>query len=348
MKIGILTFHDGINHGGFFQAYSTYSFLISKGYDVEIINYKNKIHWFFEYKNFLLTKNPFKLMSNLKKIISFKKAQRRMNLKPLCKNVNEIKEHYDVVIVGSDIVWNYEWDFLGNDDVYFGNGINSKRWVSYAPSFGAVDYETTEIPKYVINGLKNFSHISVRDSNSQNIVKKASGRNASLVLDPTFLLDTNGMENEIKINDKFLLIYAYMKSDKDIKYIKQFAKERGLKIIAIGYKIVEADYNFAAVGPFEWIAYFKKADFVVTSTFHGTLYSIKYKKEFVTIANINILNKTKTILKNLGLENRLVNSFTDFLDCEYQPINYEVVDSKLLPFVENSERFLIEAIENDN
>ncbi|WP_156860527.1 hypothetical protein [Francisella hispaniensis] len=56
MRIGILTFHEGINHGGFFQAYSTYSYLKEKSYDVEIINYKNKIHWFLEYKAFLWTK----------------------------------------------------------------------------------------------------------------------------------------------------------------------------------------------------------------------------------------------------------------------------------------------------
>ncbi|MBW2166434.1 MAG: polysaccharide pyruvyl transferase family protein, partial [Deltaproteobacteria bacterium] len=55
MKIGILTFHDGINHGGFFQAYSTFSLLRSWGHDVEIINYKNSTHWFKEYKAFLFT-----------------------------------------------------------------------------------------------------------------------------------------------------------------------------------------------------------------------------------------------------------------------------------------------------
>ena len=58
MKIGILTFHDGINHGAFFQAFSTYSFLKANGYDVEIINYKNKRHWFTEYRTFLLKINP--------------------------------------------------------------------------------------------------------------------------------------------------------------------------------------------------------------------------------------------------------------------------------------------------
>ena len=148
MKIGILTFHEGINHGGFFQAFSTYSFLKSEGYDVEIINYKNKTHWLTEYKAFLVTKNPKRLISNIKKIFAFKKDQKSMNLGPFTKDISRIKENYDVIVVGSDIVWNYEWDFLGKDPVYFGHGLNAKKWVSFAPSFGAVDCEKTSIPDY--------------------------------------------------------------------------------------------------------------------------------------------------------------------------------------------------------
>ena len=347
MIIGILTFHDGINHGGFFQAFSTYSFLKSKGYDVEIINYKNKTHWLAEYKAFLLTKNPKRLISNIKKIAAFKKDQDQMNLGLFTKDVGKIKKEYDVIVVGSDIVWNYEWDFLGKDPVYFGHGLRSKKWISYAPSFGAVDCDNTVIPDYVSNGLQKFAHISVRDENSKCIVKKACGKEAEVVLDPTFLLETNGMEKPNKVNEQFLLVYAYELRDTDISQIKLFARKNELKVVAVGYSQPWSDLNIINLGPFEWIGYFDKADYVLTSTFHGTLYSLKYRKNFITSNNIGISNKTKTILSKLGLLDRLTEGELNFDQLYSKGIDYAHVNDLLLPLINESKKYLIEAVEND-
>jgi len=347
MKIGILTFHEGINHGGFFQAFSTYKFLKNNGYDVEIINYKNKIHWLAEYKAFLLTKNPKKLIFNIKKIFAFKEDQKEMKLGKFATDISMIKLEFDVIVVGSDIVWNYEWAFLGKDPVYFGKGLKSKKWVSYAPSFGAVDCETTTIPDYVRRGLKNFNHISVRDENSKCIVRKASGKNATVVLDPTFLLDTKGMEKKIRIKKRFLLVYAFSLRDSDIKQAKEFAKSNSLKVVAIGYSQPWADYNIIALGPFEWIGYFDKACYVLTSTFHGTLYSLKYKKNFITSSNEAVFNKTKTILSKLGLMARLTEGASNFEALYSSEIEYESVNNILDLLIVDSKKYLLEAVQND-
>lgn len=347
MKIGILTFHEGINHGGFFQAFSTYSFLKSKGYDVEIINYKNKTHWLAEYKEFLITKNPQRLVSNIKKIFAFKKDQKQMNLSSFTKDATKIKENYDVIVVGSDIVWNYEWDFLGKDPVYFGQGLNSKKWISYAPSFGAIDCENTVIPDFVSNGLRKFTHISVRDENSKCIVKKACSKEAKVVLDPTFLFETNGMEKPIKVNEPFLLVYAFTLRDSDILQTKAFAKKNKLKVVAVGYSQPWADFNIINLGPFEWIGYFYKSSYVLTGTFHGTLYSLKYKKNFITSDNKGISNKTKTILSKLGLLNRLTEGELNFEYLYTNGIDYDQVTDLLMPLIDDSKKYLINAIEND-
>lgn len=347
MKIGILTFHEGINHGGFFQAFSTYSFLKSKGYDVEIINYKNKTHWLAEYKAFLFTKNPKRLVLNIKKILAFKKDQEQMNLGLFTKDASKIKENYDVIVVGSDIVWNYEWNFLGKDPVYFGQGLSSKKWISYAPSFGAIDCENTVIPDYVSNGLQKFAHISVRDENSKCIVKKASGKEAKVVLDPTFLLETNGMEKPIKVNEPFLLVYAYTLRDTDVSQTIAFAKKNKLKVVAVGYSQPWADFNIINLGPFEWIGYFDKAAYVLTGTFHGTLYSLKYRINFITSNNKGISNKTKTILSKLGLQNRLTEGDINFEQLYSSGIDYARVTDLLLPLIADSKEYLIEAVEND-
>jgi len=347
MKIGILTFHDGINHGGFFQAFSTYQFLKGNGFDVEIINYKNKIHWLLEYKAFLWTKNPITLILNIKKIIDFKNDQKEMNLGTFTTDVRKIKKVFDVIVVGSDIVWNYELPFLGRDPVYFGDGLESKKWISYAPSFGAVDCETSIIPDYVVRGLKKFSHISVRDENSKCLVKKACEKDAKVVLDPTFLLDTRGMEKAIKTKDEFLLVYAYSLRESDIKQVKGFASQNNLKVVAVGYSQPWADLNIINLGPFEWIGYFNKASYVLTSTFHGTLYSLKYKKNFITSNNKAISNKTKTILAKLGLLDRLTEGQLNFDELYSSGVDYGVVNDLLDPLVDESKKYLLEALRND-
>lgn len=347
MKIGILTFHDGINHGGYFQAFSTYSFLKSKGYNVEIINYKNKTHWLGEYKAFLFAKNPRVLVSNVKKILAFKKDQEQMNLGIFTKDASKIKENYDVIIVGSDVVWNYEWDFLGKDPIYFGHGLSCKKWISYAPSFGAVDCENTVIPSYVSQGLQKFERISVRDENSKCLVKQACGKEAKIVLDPTFLFETNGMEMPIKVNEPFILVYAYSLRVTDITQIKAFAKKNGLKVVAVGYDQPWADFNVINLGPFEWIGYFDKATYVLTGTFHGTLFSLKYRKNFIASNNKGISNKTKTILSKLGLLDRLTEGEFNFEQLYVKSIDYNQVNNILSQLIDDSKKYLIDAIEND-
>lgn len=347
MKIGILTFHEGINHGGFFQAFSTYSFLKSGGYDVEIINYKNRMHWLAEYKAFLFTKNPRTLLSNIKKIRAFKKDQEEMNLGVFTKDASKITQNFDVIVVGSDVVWNYEWSFLGKDPVYFGQGFIARKWISYAPSFGAVDCENTIIPDYVSNGLRKFTHISVRDENSKCIVKKACGKEAKVVLDPTFLLETNGMEKPIKVNEPFLLVYAYALRDTDVSQTIAFCKKNKLKVVAVGYSQPWADFNIINLGPFEWIGYFNEASYVLTGTFHGTLYSLKYRKNFITSNNKGISNKTKTILSKLGLLDRLTEGELNFDLLYSYGIDYAHVADLLMPLIDDSKKYLIEAVEND-
>lgn len=343
MKIGILTFHEGINHGGFFQAYSTYSYLKEKGYDVEIINYKNKTHWFLEYKAFLWTKNPIKLFKNIKKIGMFKKAHKQFELTNFSKNINDINTSiYDVIVIGSDIVWNYQWKFLGKDPVYFGHGLNSKKLVSYAPSCGAVDLNKT-IPNFVKEGLKKFSHISVRDENTYTLVEKAIHKEVKIVLDPTFIYNINGKEIEPNEKEEYILVYAYHIREKEISSTINFAKQNNLKLISVGYSNSWCDKNIIDIGPFEWLGYFKNAKYIVTGTFHGTIFSIKYQKNFVTSTNPGIETKIKTILETIGLSDRVIED-TDVKKVLDNEINYECVNKELNILIDDSRNYLIKAI----
>jgi len=348
MKLGVLTFHDGINHGAFFQAYSTYSLLKSLGYDVEIINYKNKRHWFNDYKAFLWTKRPSVLYKNIKKILSFKLSHKKFDLSSsrICfkkEKLNTLK--YDAIIIGADIVWNYEWEFLGRDSIYFGEGLQSNKIISYAPSCGSINLDKP-IPAFVKEGLKRFSHISVRDENTANLVSKAIGVNPQIVLDPTFIYDIRGEEAPIKECEPYLLVYAYVLTEKQISSTIKYANENSLKLISIGYSNSWCDKNIFNVGPFEWLSYFKNAEYILTGTFHGTIFSIKYEKKFITCNNPNIESKTKTILENIDLSHRVIDD-ESVEQLFNEEINYVEVNEKLRLLIDDSQGYLLGALNDE-
>lgn len=343
MKVGILTFHDGINHGAFLQAFSTYKFLQQNGFEAEIINYKNRFHNSNELKAFLLRKNPVVVFFNILKIVEFKKDQKSMNLQEFTTDIRKISPGFDAIVVGSDVVWNYSDNLLGNDPVYFGVGLNCKNLVSYAASFGSVSEDDLR-PEFVVDGLKTFKSISVRDVNSANIVESITHQRPLIVIDPTFLIDFCTYEKPTSLpKDKYILIYAYRLHPNEIDSIVSFAKKNSLKIISIGYKCKWADKNVIALGPFEWLSYFKHASYILTSTFHGTIFSIKYRKIFSTSLNENNRNKTVSLLDALGLQNRAVEGYdpTRFFADE---INYESVEQLLSPLIELSQQYLIRSI----
>lgn len=345
MKIGILTFHDGINHGAYLQTYSLYNTLKKMGHDVKIINYKNIKHWFREYMCFIIIKHPSSLVDNLKKIHKFRHTQRQLSMTDftfLHKNVH--KEQFDTVVIGSDEVWNFNNPFVGFDSIYFGYHLNAKNIISYAASFGAISPEQS-IPIKVVKGLKRLNAISVRDENSKIIAQKITGKSAELVLDPTFLYD---FKNEAKMcpHKNFILIYTPEFKDETIAKIKAFAKQENKILISVAYYNPWCDINVIPLDAFEWLGYFKAADMVITSMFHGTMFSIKYNKQFCTIMVPNRVNKLRSILINLKLDGRILspeNSIGRIFETE---IDYNIINQILKEKKEMSMDFLKKHIDN--
>lgn len=341
-KIGILTFHDGINHGVYLQCYGLYKTIERLGHDVKIINYKNFKHWLNEYKCFLLTKKPGLLLANIKKILKFRIEQKRFSKTGFTFSHEKVaKEKFDVIIVGSDRIWDYKI-FFGFDSIYFGNFLNAKKILSFACSFGCVNINDP-VPQEAIDGLKKFSKISVRDENSLKILKRVTCKSIKLVLDPTFLYDYAKEEKAYPYKD-FILIYAYRISPEQIKQVKDFARKKNLKTIAIAYNQPWCDKNIVAVSPFEWLGYFKNANYIITSTFHGTIFSIKYEKQFATLPNMYINNKVETVLRITGLRNKVLQKQSSIGQALDSNIDYKTVNEKISKLILESKNYLKEAI----
>lgn len=353
MKIGILTHHTVVNYGAFLQAYAVQEAVkqLRPDADVEVINYIpakhfliNSLGWFLWYKN----RQNWKNWSNVFRLPFTLRNERRrhMNLSPLCFSAKGIANlGYDIIVVGSDEVWNYA-DPKSVNPIKFGHGIDSARLISYAPSAGNSDLGN--IPGNVSEGLKKFSHISGRDKRTVELARKVTGKEATEVLDPTFLYPLPVTDNRYLNGKDYILFYYCEHLPKHIKQqIFEYAKEHNLEVIGAGDS--DKDYERCTVDmtPFEWIDMFRHAKFIFTGTFHGAVFSILNQRQFkVYLTNKGRIAKVGALLDNLGIENRLIDDSYRFdLDDQNREIDYETVNKRIEEKREISINYLKDALQ---
>ncbi|RCJ14620.1 hypothetical protein A6S26_10980 [Nostoc sp. ATCC 43529] len=316
-KIGIITYHFTINYGATLQTYALSQFLKNHGYDVEIIDYRPKSIRL-EQRNYLYPKrswfNPNLLMKTRRKVINMNKFMEK-NLKLSARqfydqnSLNEYKHLYDVVICGSDEIWNVNSP-RGLDTNYFLDFVTGKdaRKVSYAASFGSTTSLGVNQEK-INNLLRDFHSLSVRDNNSFSLINQDDFR-IKKVVDPTFLIDYKDVIKDNNIESKYILVYGLL-GEKETRYVKTLAEKEGLDIIAIGTQQTHLKpflkLDLFDIPPDEWLGFFNKASFVVTNFFHGLVFAIIFNKPFIVFSNPQKIVKMKDILNPLGLENRLLN-----------------------------------------
>ena len=306
MKIATLTWYRGNNYGSILQAYALPTVVRSMGYDCEILaytptkidNWKMKIknrafREFVEYKvNELCMKISHRKVDaaagQLQVFESFRKEQ--MQISPICSTAEELRaanKRYDAFICGSDQIWNPSVF----DPVYFLNFVpEAHRKIAYAPSLGV-----SQIPVHVRNDMKkvasSFTMLSVREQKGADLLRELTGLNAKVVVDPTLLLTRQQWEciaKPVNADTKkpYLFCYFLSKNKEYMEHARRIATQWGLKIRML--PMVAADFAKpetikTPVGPGEWITLIKNADFVLTDSFHCTVFSIIFGRSFYTL-----------------------------------------------------------------
>lgn len=337
-KIGIMSMQRIINYGSFLQAYGLKKILEELDYNVEFVDYeyekpiiesknkstglasklksnrklinriKSKIQWIIYNK---------KYSSYLKKYLN---VQSSKNIRP-----NDI----DYLIIGSDEVFNCMQGYpVGFSRELFGNHYDDVSVLSYAASFGFTTLDL--INKYGIKDelsclLKKFCAISVRDKNSYEIISNLLKYSPEEHLDPV-LVSSYNYSSKIRLKN-YIIIYAYpgRLSQEEESYIKSFAKKHNKKIVSLGFNQDIADYNLY-VDPMKVLSYFKNADYVITDTFHGTVFSIKSNTKFCTIIRDSNRNKLQDLLNKMDKKDRAVHKLQDIEskyleDCDFSNTN---------------------------
>lgn len=298
-KVTILTQHLLSNYGGLLQNFALQQCLIKMGYKVETIDYLRTISsislrrcllsWL---KSLMLFFIPWKRRSFVR--FSYKGKRPCWANDFISKWIKVTSKCYryksfmlndsDIAIVGSDQVWRPKYNYRIQDMfLEFARNLPIKR-IAYAASFGVDEWEYTLRQTKVCSALaKKFNAISVREETGVNLCKEHLGVDATWVLDPTLLLDKEDYCEVCKdvpiIKERFLAAYVLDKNEAVRVQCESIAAERNLSL-----KFFEASTN-ASLSVSEWLAMFRDASYVVTDSFHGTVFSIIFGKEFKCLYN---------------------------------------------------------------
>lgn len=337
-KIGILTYHDGFNFGAFLQVYALQRALEDLGLFSEVIDYKSWHHKYFEYRCLYYTRRPTLFFAHYNKMRAFFKAQKKLKLS---RHVSSAKGfdglRYDAVVFGSDEIWNYSNPIVKLDPVYFGFGVACKQRISYAVSCGSLPRDIV-VPELVANGWQNFDAISVRDENSQAIVRRYVSSPVQIVWDPTFLVDFSKEEVKCPKRD-FILVYTTGFSADMQHAVRGYADRTGKRLISLGYRNAFCDENILGIGPFEFLGWYRAASVVITSMFHGTIFGIKYNKPLAIVSDPYRTNKLATMLDLLALRDHITNA-DGLEETLVRPIAYDQVNKRIQEGVADSLNYL--------
>jgi hypothetical protein len=351
LKIGVLTFHRCINYGSYWQARCLVEGLKTRGHDAVILDHEsrqiNLKEWKCAYQPVLPTQVPtsdYPLYR--KKIMKFFNVIEGLPLSKRFRiDMSHETEDYDVVIVGSDEVWNLIHPWYGGCPLFYGDGLRAKRLVSYAVSFG--NYAAAwGLSEEWISRLRNFEAISVRDENSQTLIKNALGVEPEMILDPCLQFPFNIESKDSDFTTPYLAVYGHNFSTEFINQIKRFAQQRSLSLISVGYRNDWADEQWISADPLDFANFIHHADAVATNFFHGCVFSLANEKPFVCETMPYRVNKIQGLMNKIGGEHHLVNESTPGIVYDErlsEPIHHSIID-RLAELRVKSNRFLDNAL----
>ena len=369
MDILILTQPLHTNYGGLLQAYALQQILKGMGHDVvtdrlgvvrKLPLWNRALRFLYHAVQFCILKNyryyPYRYLfvsfdkeSKAKRSISIN-TDRFVNthidtidlLTRSNESVIDAVRQFDAIVVGSDQVWRATMSDIPTYFLSFTKAINVKR-IAYAASFGTDDlneYSKMDM-KIASESIKLFDAVSVREKSGVHLCRDYFKMDAVHVLDPTMLLSKDDYLKLIEEEDKpcsenILLTYVLDRTQEKNDIIQRVGEALHLTSCengAVKYfsNVVESNVSeciYPSVS--RWVAGFRDAQFVVTDSFHGTVFSIIFNKPFVAILNSKRgSSRFISLLSVLGLENRLISTTNDLLEEHLKPIDYTEVNKIL-------------------
>ncbi len=361
-SVGILTLHLHLNYGGILQAAALYRLLEDEGF-----------------RPLLLRKEPEnrgplgRVVRNLLRGLPLQniggvraRALARARHAPFmkrflpnttraCHNRDEMREAVerhglDAVVVGSDQVWRSEYHQDSNYPVYFLNFVPPGMLkLSYAASFGHEHWQHPDKVEEVSALLADFDTVSVREQSGVEICRDTLGvADCRLVLDPTLVVDPElYLEAAAPPTTKSgpRLVSYVLDRGEDSEAAQRLAEANLPEAYRTTSLSIDDEQHQVDIG--QWLRTFMDADFVVTDSYHGTIFSILFGKNFIAFGNRDRgLDRFTTLLDRLGLLDRLVldHDLSKIISLVQQPIDYAAVNQRLGALRTLSREFLVTSL----
>ena len=344
MKIGILTYHRSNNYGALLQAIALRKVLSDMGHEVTFIDYWPayhrrmyalfSLHWMMSRKGLM---GKIKYMRTCIKNHFYMKERKckfdKFIINKIEPYVSSTDETYDIIVHGSDQIWRKQPEIGTYNPFYFGNhSIAAKKKISYAASMGRISHDESDKLK-----LKDyFAHldsISVREKDLKNFVE-GMGFPCIQHIDPTLLLSGEKWIELMniqtrKIEKKYVLYYNLIPNSFDDERVKAFAETKGLELKTLYSKASRKNSykDITTADPLDFLNLIYNAEFVLTSSYHGLVFSILFKKQFYASFRNNA-GRAESLLAQLSISDRLLQSQSQ-IPLDNVQINYMTVTKHL-------------------
>ena len=362
LKTITVTSQNAINYGAVLQAYALQKKLSELGIDDEIIDIKS--HDKVYLKKIRLGRTlPSDIYNNIINLFYIGKTKKRVcRFKGFVKNNIKTTRCYitdkevvdepciaDVYITGGDQMFNTHKGVNPVSFLEFGS--DNTRRISYSTSMGVATVDERYLGEFV-SAIEKYSFLSVREINMKNYISKLCSVPCFVNIDPTFLLKGKAWENmaskskvpQKTLDKKYILVYALLYNPLLNDAVKKLKKETGLEVIAINPSsrcFVKADVIIRDAGPLEFLSLFKNAQYILTTSFHGTCFSIIFQKKFFSFIRKVGETRINNILNTLNLSDKII---TDLNQIKLDEILYDDVNNIIRDERAKANEYLTKAI----
>lgn len=350
MIINTITCHDVYNTGASLQAYALYSYLKSLGHEVKIIDYKPIYLQKYSFRKvpnprfdkpvlkqlYLVLKLPERIKGHLSKskkaFDNFTNKYLEVTEKTYYKyeDLKKNPPQADLYIAGSDQIWNTLFQNGKDPSFYLQFAPKGTTKASYAASF-ATETVVDEYKNKVKNWISSLDCISVREKSGLDILGNFGITRGRLVLDPVFLLSSDEWKKLVgkrPVKEKYIFIYDFDQNEKIAKFARKLAEKKHWKVISF-LDNPWADQTFQEEGPEMFLSLIEHAEYIVSNSFHATVFSLIFNKPFAVFdRNEHINTRMNDLMALVGLTKR------------NDQIDYERVNNVLSAAIKESKDYL--------
>jgi hypothetical protein len=354
MRIGTISFTAIDNYGATLQAYALARLLGRNGHETSIIDYQlpdlklrdwlRVMHLSYSlHAPLTVAAGVPELFVRTARMEKFRK-QYLNRTKPAWtdRELREIAGQFDALVTGSDEI--FRTDRQGNVFpplfLNFADPEKQKLFAYAACSGGTSDYDGKNA--IVARLLNRFDGISVRDEVTRELVKKLTGKDPRVVLDPTLLWDFAELPLPAPPRENYVLTYGFYKSPRTDRMVREVADKMGASVVSVGWAARHARHNLLDADPLQWLACFKHARLVFTNCYHGLMFATHYRRDFLVFEAEKARSKINDFAQRFSLESRLVPGGTFPSGPQLAGMDHDALQQRLKPYVEASAGFISE------